>query len=1813
MILHDDTSPSSGGIVSHTHRRVAWLARVLTLLAVIAAWVPQKVLADVVSTTVYVAVPSDKVGTNDVVVNVHFGGEGFGDHWQMFKMSDTGNTYEGSPIYTYTFNAIYGGVQDLGFCLRSGGTNGTESDTSTSSGPEYNGSTSTNYSYYNSEAYTGGTQNAYKTATSIWKNSSEISGQLYAWDGVDDGTLTGPVTLVYDTEYDLVNSTTSETITFSKTTKNTVTLNYQNTSDEGVPVTFKIGEQAYGVSAAQTFTTSGDYGSLVSSTSPNALTLPKGTYTLTITKSGEGYTLAVTGSTTFAFYKSGTTDAIDSKEVTTGNPEFTYDATSDATDPEVYFTIGGTSYGPSASGASITSAGTTNVPLSANSNTLKLTKGWTYTFTVSNDGSAVSVKAVNPNATNYIYIHSKEENAPYVDFWQNSSHSGSASDASTTLGDGWYQVLASYAASSQFAIRKSNSGWNNQTNDLDYDLSNGNSYIFYYYKDDGKWTPIQYHDADMYHIYNGATSGILATLVDASKNEVANKYTITVPTGNTQTITVVGNDGYGLASTSTDRGSSTHDYSLSMGGTGKLTLNGGYNYTVTVNKGSSITVTAEEIGAHKPVYIFGDVIFEGDRWNYNKTKYQFTKDGDDSASIIFKTTGSTNGSIYWEGSIAYVAIYCDGKEYRPSSTVAIGTGQTITAQSNGNSYSITKPNTAYQYVKFTVSGFDDNGHPTRLTYEYLPDPETVYFESNVDNWPGVVSNHKATRDYDSSTGVVTYTYILDLPSRNAYINRDDSKVFFRFEDETPNWGVGASNKDTEITLNASGHGESGTDEATYVENNIAQGNNNFCFKPDFDKYQSYTITATFTPNESKTDGSWKVSVAASGDRRPVYTLTYRGSSNGRVTTSADADGNAVFLIPLDAYNEKSGVTFTITRTDYVGTTAQDAVNFVSTDGNAVSLNNQGNFSFNSGTTTGDPTNATLLVTDDADKPYSSITVTLRNADKTTTADNPHQVDVTYTPKGDGSENEMYLMIRKAGDTDFQKISMSNTRNRDYQFDTDKDGNEFNMERVGTAGDYNYYFYNYNFKYDELTRELGGITNGTTIEWYVMSGGNKPTYYYPAGTTNKAYGDMKQSQSYNNGAGPYDDGGGHYSHYYADDCATGDEAPSHYYTFTYTAPVKDDKLAAQNSDVVSYTFMVGKQYTQKGKDYTVHNPTVSFVYNNPLYASYSGNSGYTGGYSLIGNFNAATSAGTSNVVIYPSKSGNYMVMTRYAFKDNIGYEWGTSIKGESGFTYKYAVYNDAGEQTGTNEGEQYSAWKKFENGATIVPDSIVFMVHVDKPKEADGVTPGHWGNLYIAVARAEEQIKNDASEDVGVWNNGNAIRPQINANWQSSYAYDIDSRALHGGLTTGNRNQSLNPNMSDPGLLSLIGVTSPDQIGSYDFSMNVTTATYRLVFNVAPPEHIILRDLGDVTFYGQKRIVEGRDTKYTGKLNVVATESDGSVKRDADGNDEYEYESDGVTIKTADVTNQPTKYRFFRTWYSKSSYAIPQEAADSIDAFVCTAITAGSDDAPCRVTMTKVPLPLISSTADEYDNVKGDRALYADAPMILAYKCYRDAKSSNFTGQEDYFTSNWTGTTYDGLASGTYNELEIEMHQTKQRYTSSVNRDNRFVGTESAINLPMYVIGDDGTTITGYHYLFGFYARMGYDTKGHFKGALSDDEYYGNAADGWKFDLGYWITSGERQTYTNSCYFELTKDDVGKYYIGTTYNNIGTASAKPALMIRWDLGDFNDNPDTPTGISDVNKNAVNVNDGAWYTLQGIRVTKPSVHGVYIHNGKKVIIK
>lgn len=102
------------------------------------------------------------------------------------------------------------------------------------------------------------------------------------------------------------------------------------------------------------------------------------------------------------------------------------------------------------------------------------------------------------------------------------------------------------------------------------------------------------------------------------------------------------------------------------------------------------------------------------------------------------------------------------------------------------------------------------------------------------------------------------------------------------------------------------------------------------------------------------------------------------------------------------------------------------------------------------------------------------------------------------------------------------------------------------------------------------------------------------------------------------------------------------------------------------------------------------------------------------------------------------------------------------------------------------------------------DSLVYMVHVEKPEDG-------WGELYMDVAPGTLITNNNFNSNRNdAW--GKIIRPQVSTD-------NVDARALKGGLQEAAEGEmSLNPEVDG------------DLYDSYDFSMNLTTSTYRLVFN-----------------------------------------------------------------------------------------------------------------------------------------------------------------------------------------------------------------------------------------------------------------------------------------------------------------------------------------------------------------------------------------------
>jgi hypothetical protein len=56
-----------------------------------------------------------------------------------------------------------------------------------------------------------------------------------------------------------------------------------------------------------------------------------------------------------------------------------------------------------------------------------------------------------------------------------------------------------------------------------------------------------------------------------------------------------------------------------------------------------------------------------------------------------------------------------------------------------------------------------------------------------------------------------------------------------------------------------------------------------------------------------------------------------------------------------------------------------------------------------------------------------------------------------------------------------------------------------------------------------------------------------------------------------------------------------------------------------------------------------------------------------------------------------------------------------------------------------------------------------------------------------------------------------------------------------------------------------------------------------------------------------------------------------------------------------------------------------------------------------------------------------------------------------------------------------------------------------------------------------------------------------------------------------------------------------------------------LGSIGDDDDETTGIQSMSGDSSSMDNNEWYDLQGRRVSQPTKKGLYIRNGKKVVVK
>ena len=254
------------------------------------------------------------------------------------------------------------------------------------------------------------------------------------------------------------------------------------------------------------------------------------------------------------------------------------------------------------------------------------------------------------------------------------------------------------------------------------------------------------------------------------------------------------------------------------------------------------------------------------------------------------------------------------------------------------------------------------------------------------------------------------------------------------------------------------------------------------------------------------------------------------------------------------------------------------------------------------------------------------------------------------------------------------------------------------------------------------------------------------------------------------------------------------------------------------------------------------------------------------------------------------------------------------------------------------------------------------------------------------------------------------------------------------------------------------------------------------------------------------------------------------------------------------------YKFFRTWSDNKAWKVSKD----VDIFIVNGMTEGTNS-------VKFSLKKIS---DETKNV-----IPANLGVILATK-------------EDATTIDGGGKFYERPSLTSYNTLVIPMEEYTGAEATAEYRGNRLRTMVEAGVVPTY-----NEKTHEYNYLFGFFRA----NKG-----LGVTTYKDN-----QFLLGFWLSKGSGLFYSNSAYLPVSEATAAKMNLGVSYDDFDhTTGVKKAPALLFDFANVGSGT---TGISEVVNQSTKLNDGKYYTLSGQQVEKPTAGGIYIHNGRKFVVK
>lgn len=750
----------------------------------------------------------------------------------------------------------------------------------------------------------------------------------------------------------------------------------------------------------------------------------------------------------------------------------------------------------------------------------------------------------------------------------------------------------------------------------------------------------------------------------------------------------------------------------------------------------------------------------------------------------------------------------------------------------------------------------------------------------------------------------------------------------------------------------------------------------------------------------------------------------------------------------------------------------------------------------------------------------------------------------------------------------------------------KMGESYTISSANKSPDFSLYFNSQNksdYKYIfTITISEGATSTATVKVQKILKNSNSVYFVSPELTGSQRLEAFKMSSSRQRGGG--------------------DILPSKQ-SFNLQDFVLDEKHA--NKESITYWFEdeSGNKYYPATADYEFHDNSTPNAYagKNTTYAT------------VTATYSTGTSEPSTKFELTRGKAQSYTWLLDTSSKkvEYIGNKSYFGYEKEAGAYYLVGNFADADAKVDIDPGSQESRklmnkyWFKDGKAYTTDPtaaDSIVYRVTVPMPAKG-------WSQLYLAVFSIDDVKSWDGSESGITASWDKAIRPE--EQWQ----YDgggLDGTALHGGLFakgTKRADQAINPIVSD-------------EYSSYTFSMNVTTSTYKLVFNsnklylmgpaVNDNDQTGWNSDGDNTYemtYVQEeqcykyldasgfekpmQLHEGKKFAfvYNKDFTNVFYDEDDVVPVDLSGTTDSNKEINAYGKASTDKGNYDTQYvNFIKSATSDKS------AYDSDNVNACT-FNLPSGKYTLRLYIRTDPNN--PEKTEIYYLIKDRKYPFywpdADASKMEGYTTFRsfcDYHAVIIPGGIDVFTVDTPNKTNKTVKLTSYT-LEDNRVLPANTPVLLAKKDVGDRTLKSNVTMEYYSVPNYTATSTPTNLLHGQVSRYHIPVS-NYDGTLNFLFGYKKLQGNEKVTVGF-FTPGAGNCSINTAYLTLDSD---------FWNEAAQQNTKGFRLV------FDDNNET-TSVDEIQTVSDNA-PAVYYNMQGVRVLNPG-KGLYIRNGKKYIIR